>query len=438
LAARGHAAPASLRHIQWLRHSQEAMSNGGIYKWLMVAMLWCVCFVNYADRQLIFTVFPLLSKEFRLSNAALSMLSASFMCTYALFGPVGGLICDRVSRRTLILGALIFWSLTALASAFVYNYAQLVCCVALGGLGEAFYFPAAMSMIADYHAADTRSRAMSLHQSSVYIGSIAGGTIAGYLGQLYSWRTGFRWFGSVGIALGCVLWLLLKEPQRGQSDSMAGKLQVGGRFLDGFRDLASNRVAWILVAVFMGANFVAMIFTVWLPTFLYRTFHMSLTVSGFNASAYLQIASVVGVLCGGTLADGLVRRRRGEQGARMRVQALGLFCGVPFLFLSGWVATAAAVMGAMIGFGFFKGVYDSNLWAALYDVTPIERRGVSLGIMNSLGWLGGAIAQLCIGFASDRFGMNNCLSATAVVYLGIAIAMALGARRLTRQTASGT
>jgi MFS family permease len=120
----------------------------------------------------------------------------------------------------------------------------------------------------------------------------------------------------------------------------------------------------------------------------------------------------------------------------MKVQALGLFCGVPFLFLSGWATAAATVLGAMIGFGFFKGIYDSNLWAALYDVTPIERRGAALGIMNSLGWLGGAIAQLCIGLASDRFGMNICLSATALVYLGIAILMALGAHRLTRQTAA--
>jgi MFS family permease len=240
----------------------------------------------------------------------------------------------------------------------------------------------------------------------------------------------------VGIVLGCVLWLLLKEPRRGQSDLAAGKSPVTLRLLDGLRELAGNRAAWLLVAVFMGANFVAMIFTVWLPTFLYRTFHMSLTMSGLNGTAYLQIASVVGVLCGGALADGLVRRHRGDKGVRMKVQALGLFCGVPFLFLSGWATAAATVLGAMIGFGFFKGIYDSNLWAALYDVTPIERRGAALGIMNSLGWLGGAIAQLCIGLASDRFGMNICLSATALVYLGIAILMALGAHRLTRQTAA--
>jgi MFS family permease len=405
------------------------MKAPGAYKWLVVLMLWCVCFLNYADRQLIFTVFPLLGKEFNLTDGALAVLSASFMCTYAVFGPLAGMVCDRAPRRVLILGTLIFWSLVAACTAMARSYAQLVAGVALGGLGEAFYFPAAMSLIADYHAADTRSRAMSLHQSSVYVGSIAGGTIAGYLGQYYGWRVGFRWFGIVGIALGCCLWPLLKEPRRGDSDSMAGKLRAGG-LSEGLRELMQNRIAWLLIAVFVGANFVAMIFTVWMPTFLFREFHMSLALAGLNGTAYLQIASVLGVLSGGALADSLVRRRENDKSARMRVQALGLFCGVPFLFLSGWTVAVTAVLAAMIGFGLCKGIYDSNLWAALYDVIPIERRGAALGIMNSLGWLGGALAQLSIGLASERFGMNVCLSATAVLYLGLAIAMGLGARRV--------
>lgn len=412
------------------------MTPTGTYKWLVVAMLWCVCFLNYADRQLIFTVFPLLGGEFHLTDAGLSVLSASFMCAYAIFGPLAGLICDRVPRRGLVLGALLFWSFTAVGTTYATNFLGLAAGIALGGLGEAFYFPAALSMIADYHGVDTRSRAMSLHQSSVYVGSIAGGALAGYIGQFYGWRAGFRFFGAVGVALAAILWIVLKEPMRGMSDAAAGKVQTGGKLMEGLREFARNRAAWMLAGVFVGANFVAMIFTVWMPTYLFRHFHMSLTMSGLNGSAYLQIASIVGVVSGGAWADALVQRRRDDKSARMRVQAAGLFCGVPFLFLSGWTTAAAAVLAAMIGFGFFKGVYDSNLWAALYDVTPIERRGATLGIMNSLGWLGGAAAQLCIGVVSVRFGMSACLSATAIVYLAIAIVLLIGARRLARKPSS--
>jgi MFS family permease len=414
------------------------MNTTSAYKWLVVAMLWSVCFLNYADRQLIFTVFPLLGTEFHLSDARLSVLSASFMCAYAIFGPLAGLICDRVPRRGLVLGALIFWSLTTLGTAATHHYLWLAIGIACGGLGEAFYFPSALSMIADYHSIDTRSRAMSLHQSSVYIGSIVGGAAAGYIGEFYGWRAGFRLFGAAGILLALLLSPLLKEPERGLSDTPAEKPHPAGRLLDGLNEFAHNRAAWLLAAVFVGANFVAMVFTVWMPTYLFRRFQMSLTMSGVNGSAYLQIASVVGVISGGAAADALVRRRRGDKGARMRVQAVGLFCGVPFLFVSGWTTAATAVLGAMIGFGFFKGVYDSNLWAALYDVTPIERRGATLGVMNSLGWIGGAVAQLCIGAASLRFGMGFCLSATAAVYLCIGVALAVGARRLASRPAPAT
>jgi MFS family permease len=402
----------------------------GAYKWFVVAMLWCVCFLNYADRQLLFTVFPLLGAEFRLTDAALSVLSASFMCAYAVFGPVAGFITDRVGRRNVVLGALVLWSATVAASSFAHHYLLLVAGVALGGVGEAFYFPAAMSMIADYHAVDTRSRAMAFHQSSVYVGSIVGGAFSGYVGQFYGWRLGFRIFGAVGILLACVLCTMLREPQRGLSDGAAGKLPASPQIIAGLRELACNRAAWILVVVFIGANFVAMIFTVWMPTYLFRAFHMSLSMAGFSGAAYLQIASVVGVVSGGALADRRVRRRPGDRGARMSVQALGLFCGVPFLLLSGFATTVTVILAAMIGFGLFKGLYDSNLWAALYDVTPIERRGAALGVMNSLGWLGGAAAQLSIGLASQRFGMSVCLSATAIIYLSVALLLWAGARRL--------
>jgi sugar phosphate permease len=175
---------------------------------------------------------------------------------------------------------------------------------------------------------------------------------------------------------------------------------------------------------------------VWMPTYLFRRFHMSLLMAGLNGSAYLQMASVAGVIAGGAFADMLVKRNRDDKSVRMRVQSIGLFCALPFLFLSGWAGTAAVVLSAMIGFGFFKGVYDSNLWAALYDVTPISIRGSALGVMNSIGWLGGAAAQLCIGFAAERFGIGFCLSATAVIYLAIGLALWRGALNVAGKTAT--
>jgi MFS family permease len=412
----------------------------GSYKWLVIAMLWFVCFLNYADRQAIFSLFPLLKHQFNLSDLQLGALGASFMWMYALVGPFAGWLCDRLPRKTLVLGALIFWSLITAATALSHDFTQLVVCRALGGLGEAFYFPAAMSLISDYHGPATRSRAMSVHQSSVYAGSIAGGAVSGFIGQYYGWRSSFILFGALGVVLGIVLWGLLREPIRGMSDRQSDPVELalaapdphsGGNIVDGFLEVVRNRMVLLLVVVFMAANFVAVVFLTWMPTFLYQKFHMSLAMAGLNGTAYLQIASVLGVLSGGLVADGLRRRR---PGGRLLAQSIGLLCGVPFLFLTGWTVSVPLLIVGMVGFGYFKGLYDANIFAGLYDVVPIYRRGSAAGILNSLGWLGGGFAPILIAIAAAHFGLSLCISATALIYLTISCLMFAGSKRLDKAT----
>lgn len=410
---------------------QGSRAAGTSYKWMLIAMLWCVCFLNYADRQAVFSVFPLLKTQLHLSDIALGIVGSSFMWVYALFGPFAGWLCDRLSRRWLVVGALIFWSVMTAATALTRTYPQLVLCRALGGLGEAFYFPAAMSLISDYHSPATRSRAMSLHQSSVYAGSIAGGALSGWLGQTYGWRAGFVVFGIAGVVLGLILVGLLHEPERGMSDPAfdvdgSNDSQSGGSFTGGLRAIFTNHMALLLAGVFIAANFVAVVFLTWMPTFLYQKFHMSLAMAGLSGTAYLQVASVFGVLAGGLLADSLRRKSRGGQ---LLAQALGLLCGVPFLFLTGWTTMPALLIVGLAGFGFFKGIYDANIFAALFDVVPVHQRGSAAGILNSVGWLGGGFAPLLIALAAAHLGLGYCLSATALIYLAAGAAMFVGARR---------
>ena len=245
----------------------------------MVALLWFVCFFNYADRQAIFSVFPLLKAEMHLSDVQLGYVASSFMWVYAASAPFAGMVGDRFRRKHVILGGLIFWSLITVATALSTRYWHLVAFRALEGLGEAFYFPASMSLISAWHGKDTRSRAMSWHQSSVYAGTIAGGAVAGYLAQHYGWRLGFFVFGSLGVVLGIVLMFLLKEPET--VTVREESFRFSGAWLEVFR----NPMAVALMAVFICANFVPMVFLTWLPSYLTRTFHMSLTMAGFSATA---------------------------------------------------------------------------------------------------------------------------------------------------------
>jgi MFS family permease len=415
--------------------AHAGVSDNPSYKWVVIGMLWFVCFLNYADRQAIFSVFPLLKGQMHLSDVQLGIVGSSFMWMYALFGPFAGSLCDRFPRKTIILCALIFWSGVTAATALAQSYPELVLCRALGGLGEAFYFPAAMSLISDYHGLKTRSRAMSLHQSSVYAGSIAGGAVSGFMGQYHGWRSSFYLFGAAGIMVGVVMWGFLREPIRGMSDAMqmeaAPDPHSGGSIVEGLREVFQNRMVMLLVVVFVAANFVAVVFLTWMPTFLYRKFHMSLSMAGLNGTAYLQIASVLGVLVGGVLADAL-RRKRAD--GRLLTQAVGLLCGVPFLFLTGWTISIPLLLIAMAGFGFFKGLYDANIFAGLYDVVPVHRRGSAAGVLNSLGWLGGGFAPVLIALAAARFGLGVCISATAGIYLFIAVLMFAGARIVRRKS----
>ena len=402
------------------------------YKWLLVGMLWFVCLFNYADRQAVFSVFPLIKQQMQLSDLQLGIVGSSFMWMYALFGPFAGWLCDRLPRKRLVLGALVFWSLATAATALTHTYGQLVICRALGGLGEAFYFPAAMSLIGDYHGPGTRSRAMALHQSSVYAGSIAGGALSGLVGQFYGWRLSFVVFGVAGILLGLVLWGFLREPVRGMSEAGRTDGVRGEGFGRELLAVLGNRMVFLLIAVFVGANFVAVVFLAWMPTFLYQKFHMSLSMAGLNGTAYLQIASVLGVLAGGLIADAMVKRMAG---GRWLTQSIGLLCGVPFLFLTGWTTAVPVLIVAMIGFGFFKGLYDANIFAGLYDVVLVSRRGAAAGLLNSLGWLGGGFAPVAIALSASRYGMSASLSATAVIYLAVAALLFVGARSLQRSNA---
>jgi MFS family permease len=181
-----------------------------------------------------------------------------------------------------VIGGLIFWSLVTIATAASTKYWHLVLFRALEGFGEAFYFPASMSLISAYHSPATRSRAMALHQSSVYAGTIAGGTFAGIMAQHWGWRSGFYTFGSLGLLLGVILLAVLREPETPPETEPP-------RFAGAIKEMASSSVIRTLVTVFVGANFVAMIFLTWLPTFLRDKFSMSLVARLVSARpAYLK------------------------------------------------------------------------------------------------------------------------------------------------------
>ena len=404
-----------------LPRDATVLTPPNIYRWVVVLLLWMVCFFSYADRQAFFSIFPLLQKEMTLTTVQLGLLGSSFAVVYGLGGPFAGFVVDKIRRKTAILGGLQMWSIICVFSALSRNFFQLLIFRASEGIGEAIYYPAALSMISDYHGKRTRSRAMGILQTSVYAGTVGGGYWAGAIAQRHGWRAAILIFGGLGCLLGLGLIGILREPVRGSADAghgadpLAHPVPRNGLSLRAIRSTLKTKSLLMLMGVFACANFVAMVLLAWMPTYLYSRFHLSLGMAAFDAAVYPQAASMAGSLCGGYLADLFAGRMRH---GRLLVQCVGVLAGAPFVVLCGLGGSLAVVKVALICWGFFKGIYDSNIFAAAFDVIPPESRGTISGSMNCVGWLvGGGVAPVLIGFLALYVSLGEAIALSSAVYL---------------------
>lgn len=397
------------------------------YRWAVVWMLWYICFFNYADRLAIFSVFPLLEKQYHFTKSELGMIGAAFTWVYAAMAPLAGHIGDRYPRKWVILGGLYIWSLVTGLTAHCTKVIHFVLVRGAEGLGETFYFPASMALISDYHTPKTRSRAIGLHQTSIYAGTIGGGALAGWMGQRYGWQSPFWALAIVGIVLGLILHAFIREPRRNEAEQQ--ELGDGTHLQEPrpvpLREFLSaffqTPTAVLLITAYFGANLVSMVFLTWMPTFLKEKFGLNLAMAGLGATFFIQVASMGGSVLGGVAADHWIRWR--PEG-RIRVQALAILLGAPFVFLCGYTRDPRLLIVAMTLFGLCKGMYDSNLTAAFYDVITPVRRSTATGLMNFIGWVGAGLGSLAIGIAVDhRITMSTAISSTALIYLGVAFVL---------------
>jgi MFS family permease len=281
-----------------------------------------------------------------------------------------------------------------------------------------------MSLISDYHGRETRSRAMGLHQTSVYVGTIGGGFFAGLIGQHYGWRLSFVVFGALGILLGVVLHIFIKEPVRGASEPEAAPVVRALSFGAFLRLVLRTPPLMCLMGAFMCANFVAVVLLSWMPKFLYDKFSMSLAMAGLTATLFVQLASMAGAPLGGWLADAW--RRRSPRG-RMAVQAIGVLGGAPFVALCGVTTSVGVMILALTMWGLFKGLYDANIFASVFDIVGPEARGTAAGFMNAVGWLGGGgSAPLVIGIIAQYESLGFAIALTSTVYLAAGALLLLG------------
>jgi MFS family permease len=384
------------------------------YRWLVVGLLWGVALLNYLDRQVIFSLFPLIRADLRLSSIELGFLSTAFLWTYAIVSPLGGFLADRYGRRRVILLSLAVWSLVTFATGQARNFGELVAIRALMGVSEACYLPAALALITEYHGGHTRSLATGLHQSGLYFGLILGGGGGGWLGEHYGWRSAFTILGFNGVVYAAVLIFGLKEQKRGQSSTE----ELGFRVLTK-KLLNLPGFITMLLAMSMAAMAFWVVYT-WLPSYLHERFQMSVTAAGFSATFYIQVASFVGVVLGGLLAD---QWRRSDVRGRLFTMVIGFVVAGPSLFVVGYANSHALLTAGLIVFGLGRGFNDANVMPVLCQITQPNLRATGYGILNFGTCVVGGVMVAAAGALKDRLGLGVALQVSAVLLFSSGLAL---------------
>jgi MFS family permease len=372
------------------------------YAWLVVVLLWPVALLNYLDRQMLATMKSSMVGDIpSIANKAdWGLVLGCFKWTYALLSPIGGLIADRFSRRWVIGASLFVWSMVTWWTGHVSTFHELVAARALMGVSEAFYIPAALALIADYHPGQTRSRAIGVHQSGIYVGQILGG-FAGYAADSpdHGWRWAFTTCGMIGVIYALPLLAVLRNPPRSQTAADVPVTGTPAANPGVLRGLLANRNFHLLVLYFTLPAIAGWVVRDWMPDILKEKFGLGQGKAGVSAVVYVQLASIVGAIVGGTLADRWMRR---TSRGRIWTSALGMMLFLPALFSVGHAGSLAVAIGGLVLFGFGWGFFDCNNMPILCQIARPELRATGYGIMNLVSISCGGFGDWAFGALRDR------------------------------------
>lgn len=380
------------------------------YPWLVVLLLSGVAFLNYMDRQMLSTMRFAMSED--IIEVATSYtgpwgwgaLMAAFMWIYGLMSPVSGAIADRLNRKYLIVGSLFVWSAVTFLMGYVDTYVELYILRAIMGFSEALYIPAALSLIADIHSGKTRSMAIGIHMTGLYLGQIAGGFGSIFSGLL-DWHTVFLICGLVGMLYSVVLIICISDPGREKKSKDVAPDPNQPGVMKSVMLVLSNMAFWAVLFVFTTLSMPGWATKNWLPELLARVIGENwgmemgeaMNYAGPIAVISLAGASFIGALIGGRLSDKWVQKNvRG----RVYTSSIGLALIVPSLVFMGIGDSMLSVVLAILCFGIGYGFFDTNNMPILCQFVPSRQRATAYGFINMSGVLGGAAITTALGSLS--------------------------------------
>ena len=400
------------------------MRNKRFYPWLVVALLWIVALLNYMDRQMLSTMQEAMKADIAELNRAeaFGALMAVFLWIYGLVSPFAGIVADHISRRRLVIGSLFVWSGVTWLMGYASNFQELYILRAVMGISEALYIPSALSLIADWHEGKSRSLAIGIHMTGLYVGQAVGG-FGATIAASFSWHATFQWFGIIGIAYSVILAMLLhdrpKAPsantEKAPTEATKGKKE---NLWSGLSIVFSTWAFWVILFYFAAPSLPGWATKNWLPTLFAENLGIPMAEAGPISTITIAASSFIGVIAGGVLSDKWVARNiRG----RIYTSAIGLGMTVPALVLLCVGHSIVAVVGAGVLFGVGYGMFDANNMPILCQIISAKYRATAYGIMNMVGVFAGAAVTHILGRFTDGGNLGTAFAVLGSVVLAALI-----------------
>ena len=400
------------------------------YPWIVVGLLWVVALLNYMDRQMLSTMREAMQIDIAELESAVNFgrLMAIFLWIYGCISPFAGAIADRISRKWLIIGSLAVWSGVTLAMGFCTTYNQIYVLRALMGISEALYIPAGLSLIADYFTGSSRSLAVGIHMTGLYLGQAVGG-FGATIAAAFSWQQTFMCFGIAGVAYAALLAIMLEDRRNEKSECGPDAAEPPAKepVWKSFALIFSNISFWTILFFFAASSLPGWSTKNWLPTLFAESLGIPMSQAGPLSTITIAVSSFFGVLIGGSLSDNWVRKNiRG----RIYTSAIGLAMMIPALVFIGLGSGLVSAIGAGVCFGVGYGMFDTNNMPILCQFVSSRHRATAYGIMNMTGVFFGALITQVLGRWADKgnLGLGFALMAAA---LGIALLLQLTVLRPT-------
>jgi len=344
------------------------------------------------------------------TDTQLGLVGSTFTLVFGLMMPFAGLAADLLRRKWVLVAGSFLFAFGIFFSGFATGIGMLFISYGLfNAIGQSLLPPCNTSLISEYHD-KTRGTAFSIYQTAIYAGIVICSVISGYLAGANEggWRLSFWIFGGLAVVWAIVILLGLKDSPQQERNEEEGIKSVG----EAFKAFLAKPSSLLLMAA-LGCYFFATYgFKAWSPMFMIRAFpDMDPAKAVFHAVFWFYLGAFFGVTLGGRISDLLKSRR---PAIRFEVELVGMLLCIPFVLLMAYTENLTLMVIAILLFGFATGVYDSNLYAALFDVVNPRYRAVATGLFGCGGCIVGAFGPAVMGFLNDAFSARLSMASLSL------------------------